>query len=120
MSRGIGHIACMLRRARSIASGLVYHVLNRANGWLRLFKKEADFAAFEAVLAEPHERAPFPRLAPAAGTSAGVGILTLADAHAHQRRFVHYLNRILAVWIRVEPACGVVPLGGHFQIAFLD
>jgi putative transposase len=33
-------------------------VLNRANGRLRIFKKEADFAAFEEVLAEAHERVP--------------------------------------------------------------
>jgi hypothetical protein len=30
-------------------------VLNRANGRLRLFRKEADFAAFEQVLSEAHE-----------------------------------------------------------------
>jgi putative transposase len=33
-------------------------VLNRANGRLRLFKKEADFAAFEQVLMEAFERVP--------------------------------------------------------------
>jgi putative transposase len=48
----------MPRRARSILGGYVYHVLNRANGRLRLFKKDADFAAFEEVLAEAHERVP--------------------------------------------------------------
>ncbi|HEV3138238.1 MAG TPA: transposase, partial [Pirellulales bacterium] len=48
----------MPRRARSIVGGLAYHILNRANGRLRLFKKDADFAAFEAVLAEAHERVP--------------------------------------------------------------
>jgi putative transposase len=48
----------MPRRARSIVGGYVYHVLNRANGRLRLFKKDADFAAFEAVLAEAVERVP--------------------------------------------------------------
>lgn len=48
----------MPRRARSILGGYVYHVLNRANGRLRLFKKDADFAAFEQVLAEAHERVP--------------------------------------------------------------
>jgi putative transposase len=36
----------------------VYHVLNRANGRLRLFKKEDDYAAFEQVMLEAHERAP--------------------------------------------------------------
>jgi putative transposase len=48
----------MPRRARSIVGGYAYHVLNRANGRLRLFKKDADFAAFEQVLAEAFERVP--------------------------------------------------------------
>jgi putative transposase len=38
--------------------GYPYHVLNRANGRLRLFKKDADFAAFEQVLSEAHQRVP--------------------------------------------------------------
>ncbi|MGE4103917.1 MAG: hypothetical protein AB7E74_18295 [Pirellulales bacterium] len=32
----------MPRRARSIVGGYAYHVLNRANGRLRLFKKPAE------------------------------------------------------------------------------
>jgi putative transposase len=48
----------MPRRARSIVGGYAYHVLNRANGRLRLFKKEADFAAFDALIAEAIERIP--------------------------------------------------------------
>jgi putative transposase len=32
--------------------GYAYHVLNRANGRLRLFRKEADFAAFDALVGE--------------------------------------------------------------------
>jgi putative transposase len=48
----------MPRRARTIVGGYAYHVLNRANGRLRLFKKQADFAAFEQVLAEAFERVP--------------------------------------------------------------
>lgn len=53
----------MPRRARSIVGGYAYHVLNRANGRLRLFKKAADFAAFEQVLAEAHQRVPLRILA---------------------------------------------------------
>jgi putative transposase len=34
----------------------VYHVLNRSNGRLRIFKKSDDFAAFERILAEGIER----------------------------------------------------------------
>ncbi len=48
----------MPRRARSIIGGYAYHVLNRANGRLRLFRKQADFEAFEQVLAEAHGRVP--------------------------------------------------------------
>lgn len=46
----------MPRRLRTIVGGYAYHVLNRANGRLRLFRKDADFAAFEALLAEAHDR----------------------------------------------------------------
>jgi len=46
----------MPRRARSILGGYAYHVLNRANGRLRLFRKSADFDAFEQVLQEAHQR----------------------------------------------------------------
>ena len=48
----------MPRRARSIVGGYAYHVLNRANGRLRLLKKDGDFAAFEQLLAEALERVP--------------------------------------------------------------
>ena len=50
----------MPRVARKAPGGMVYHVLNRANGRLRLLKKDDDCVAFEAVLAEVHERAPIP------------------------------------------------------------
>jgi hypothetical protein len=39
----------MPRRARTIVGGYAYHILNRANGRLPLFKKDPDFAAFEAT-----------------------------------------------------------------------
>lgn len=48
----------MPRIARRVPGGLVYHVLNRANGRLRLFKKDEDFVAFERVLVEAHQRVP--------------------------------------------------------------
>src|SRR4051812_41222235 len=51
-------VVVMPRRARSIVGGYVYHVLNRANGRLRLFRKDADFAAFEQILVEAFERVP--------------------------------------------------------------
>jgi len=46
----------MPRKRRITKGGIVYHVLNRANGRLRIFKKPLDFIAFENVLAEGVER----------------------------------------------------------------
>ena len=46
----------MPRQLRKTKGNVVYHVLNRANGRLKIFKTAADFAAFEAVLAEGAER----------------------------------------------------------------
>ena len=46
----------MPRQRRLDKGEKVYHVLNRANGRLRIFKTAQDFAAFEAVLAEGVER----------------------------------------------------------------
>ena len=48
----------MPRIPRKAPGGLVYHVLNRANGRLRLFKKEEDYLAFEQVLLLAHQRQP--------------------------------------------------------------
>jgi putative transposase len=42
----------MPRLPRSAPGGFAYHVLNRANGKVRLFKKDEDYLAFERVLAE--------------------------------------------------------------------
>lgn len=46
----------MGRSLRVAAGDVVYHVLNRANARLPLFETPADYAAFERVLAEAHER----------------------------------------------------------------
>jgi len=46
----------MGRPKRITVGGYVYHVLNRANGRLCIFRKRGDFAAFEAILAEGLER----------------------------------------------------------------
>ena len=46
----------MPRRPRLAAGDLAYHVLNRRVGRLPLFDKPADYAAFEKVLAEAHDR----------------------------------------------------------------
>jgi putative transposase len=46
----------MARPLRIIRGGVVYHVLNRANGRLRIFKKRGDFEAFEKIVAEGIDR----------------------------------------------------------------
>jgi putative transposase len=46
----------MPRAKRIIKAGLVYHLLNRANGRLRIFKKDKDFEAFERIIAQAIEQ----------------------------------------------------------------
>ncbi|HTU25566.1 MAG TPA: transposase [Pirellulales bacterium] len=48
----------MPRTARAIEADLIYHVINRGNGRMRLFHKPEDYQAFERVLAEGLERYP--------------------------------------------------------------
>ena len=48
----------MPRTIRGAAAGIIYHVLNRGNGRMRLFHKPADYEAFERVLAEACQRYP--------------------------------------------------------------
>jgi len=42
----------MPRKKRIAKANVIYHVLNRANGRLRIFKKDADFNAFENILSQ--------------------------------------------------------------------
>ena len=46
----------MPKRLREASGGVIYHVLNRAVGRMKLFEKERDYLAFEKVLAETYER----------------------------------------------------------------
>ena len=46
----------MARPKRIALGGYVYHTLNRANGRLRIFRKDGGFLAFEQILAEGAER----------------------------------------------------------------
>lgn len=50
---GAGHASHGSRHRRRLR-----HVLNRAKGRLGLFRKKADFRAFEAIVAEAHQRVP--------------------------------------------------------------
>jgi putative transposase len=53
----------MPRPPRAAPGGLVYHVLNRANGRRRIFESSADYAAFERILVETIRRVPMRILA---------------------------------------------------------
>ena len=48
----------MPRPKRQCVGGIAYHVLNRANGRMRIFQKRGDFEAFERVLVEGLRRVP--------------------------------------------------------------
>ncbi len=50
------HKIFMPRTKRKTIGGYFYHVMNRANGRLRIFQKEGDYIAFENVLAEGQVR----------------------------------------------------------------
>lgn len=53
----------MPRTARIAPGGVVFHVLNRSNGGATIFTKDADYAAFELVLARTLEQVPVRLLA---------------------------------------------------------
>lgn len=46
----------MARPKRKTTGGYYYHVINRANGRLRIFKKRDDFLAFEKILGQAQQR----------------------------------------------------------------
>jgi putative transposase len=48
----------MPRKPRVAPGGLIYHVWNRAAGRIKMLRSDADFAAFERVLAEAKQRLP--------------------------------------------------------------
>jgi len=47
----------MPRTARAAIGGIVYHVLNRGNGRMGIFRKPGDYRAFLELLAEGKEKA---------------------------------------------------------------
>lgn len=46
----------MARALRSATGNIVYHVLNRANGRMQIFRKDKDYEAFEKILSEAKEK----------------------------------------------------------------
>ena len=53
----------MARTARASLGGVCYHVLNRGNGRMKVFRKEGDYAAFLKLLCEANDRVPMRVLA---------------------------------------------------------
>jgi hypothetical protein len=47
---GVGQPGRKSKLVNDLSGRIVYHVLNRANGRLGLFKKDEDFLAFEKVM----------------------------------------------------------------------
>lgn len=52
----------MGRALRVAPGGYVYHILNRANGRVRIFQKKGDYEAFERILEESLEHVPGMRI----------------------------------------------------------
>lgn len=53
----------MARTPRNAIGDTVYHILNRANGRMTIFKKDRDYQAFEVLLEEAKEKYPMRILA---------------------------------------------------------
>jgi len=58
-----GYGSGMPRGPRVAVGGVVYHVLNRANGRAQIFESEGDYAAFVDMMAEAVDRVPMRILA---------------------------------------------------------
>src|SRR3989344_3828972 len=48
----------MGRAPRAAVGNIVYHVLNRANGRMKIFRKDKDYEIFEKILAEAKKKQP--------------------------------------------------------------
>jgi putative transposase len=48
----------MARTIRVVEDGVIYYVLNRANGREKIFNKEKDYLAFEKIIFEVKEKYP--------------------------------------------------------------
>lgn len=53
----------MGRSLRAAVGGLIYHVINRANGRMKIFRKDKDYEAFESILMEAKREHPMHILA---------------------------------------------------------
>ncbi len=53
----------MGRSLRQATGDVIYHVINRSNGRFKIFRKDADYTAFEKILEEAHKKYPIRILA---------------------------------------------------------
>jgi len=93
----------MPRGPRLAPGGLIYHVLNRAVGCMKLFRHDGDFAAFQRVMQQAHQRHSLPILdycimpshwhfvvAPTDGGQVTAFFRWLAHTHAMRWRVSHH------------------------------
>jgi putative transposase len=91
------------RKSRNSLGGVVYHVLNRANGRRRIFRTPRDYGAFLRALAEAHDAVPGVRvlawcvmpnhwhlvLWPRADGELSAFVRRLTQTHAQRHRRAH-------------------------------
>ena len=106
----------MPRIARVAAGGLVYHVINRANGRLRLFRTDLDFLAFFDVLRQAHARVPGVRLLAWCVMGNHWHAVAWPRADGELSAFFGYLGLTHAV--RWQVAHGTVGTGHVYQSRF--
>jgi hypothetical protein len=75
----------MPRPLRRCPAGIAYHVLNRAVGPRRIFFKDADYAAFQRILAEAIDRAHAPAEGPATAPGA-MGLKNIPDPFEYPKK----------------------------------
>ena len=106
----------MPRRPRRASGGIVYHVMNRRVGRLRLFDREGDYAAFEKVLVEAADRYPTKLLAYSLmSTHWHMVLLPVRDGELSE--FMHWLTGTHTQrWHAHRHTCGTGPLyQGRFK-----
>ena len=106
----------MLRKPRLTPAGYCYHVWNRAAGRLRLFRKDADYLAFERAMIEAHRQFPLPLLDWVLMPNHWHFVVRPAD-HAQVTAFFRWLTHTHAVRVRAyQKTVGIGPLyQGRFK-----
>jgi putative transposase len=104
------------KRPRQAVGGLVYHVLNRGCGRMRLFSRDRDYAAFERVLLEALARDPM-RLLSFCLMPNHWHLVLWPRADGQLSRFMHWLTMTHTQrWRHTRKLVGLGPLyQGRFR-----